>query len=106
MTTVNNHIGPGATIGGTVTQARDIRIMNGETFIDSHVAQPVRDGGELVLRLYEKMQEPGPVLALTTKGQAEALLDVIAIAGRARPDAAPMMNILAEQLRGRIAEHG
>ncbi|MFI1253843.1 hypothetical protein ACH4U6_08590 [Streptomyces netropsis] len=61
MATVNNHIGPGATIGGTVTQARDIRILNGERFTDSRGTHPAQDGGELVLRLHEKMQQPGPV---------------------------------------------
>ncbi|WP_125531733.1 hypothetical protein [Streptomyces sp. WAC 06725] len=93
--TVHNIIGDGARLNGVTIQAGTI----------GNWAPALRDPQETAARLAELAAEPGPRLALTTAGEAKALMRLMVVIGDTHPELAEVADALTEALRARLAEH-
>ncbi|MFH8591616.1 hypothetical protein [Streptomyces rimosus] len=93
--TVHNIIGDGARINGMTIQAGTI----------GNWAPALRDPQETAASLAGLAAEPGPRLALTTAGEAKALMRLMTVIGDAHPELAEVTDELTETLRTRLAEH-
>ncbi|WKU46707.1 hypothetical protein Q3V23_23065 [Streptomyces sp. VNUA116] len=63
---------------------------------------PEPDTPMAVVLLQERIDDRGPLLPLTTKGEAEALYMILGMAGDAVPSIAPQVNVLKSRLFHRL----
>ncbi|MEU3351319.1 hypothetical protein [Streptomyces sp. NPDC037389] len=97
--TVTNNIS-GGTIGGPVIQSGGNVVIHHGT-----PASPRRTSTAATGQLRAQMDREGPRLALTTRGEAEALAIILARVAEEMPDFAATAVELRRRLLGRLAEH-
>ncbi|MEU9125736.1 hypothetical protein AB0C96_38980 [Streptomyces sp. NPDC048506] len=92
---VSNNISPGVQFHGTVIQAGQV----GGTRVSSI------DTTRMAAKLAQKLDQEGPLLALTTAGQAEAAIRLLALVAEDHPPLASVADRLAEDLQARLDVH-
>ncbi|TJZ54372.1 hypothetical protein FCH28_14625 [Streptomyces piniterrae] len=92
---VSNNIESAALVYGNVTQ--------GAIVGNAHV--PRADKTKMAANLAEKLDEQGPLLALTTAGQAEVAIRLLALTAEEHPELTDVADRLAEDLQAGLDAH-
>lgn len=92
---ITNSIGPGSHVYGTTIQAGHV----------GGLSTPLPDTPQRAARLDAQLDRKGPLLALTSAGEAEATISLLRMIADTHPGLADQADELSERIRRRLKDH-